>query len=70
MLRAAPLGVSTITCPPGATARATALTNARGEGTCSITSIAVTSGNVCFCGDCAYCSTVPVNTSIPNRRRA
>jgi len=70
MLRAAALGVSIMTRPPGATTRAIACANARGDGTCSITSMAVTSGNCCACGESAYCSTVPVNTSSPKRWRA
>lgn len=44
--------------------------NDRGDGTCSITSMAVTRGNVCFSDDAAYCSIVPVKTSTPNRSRA
>jgi hypothetical protein len=63
MFCAKPLGVSMMSQPPEATIFAAAATNASGEGTCSITSIAVTSGNCFASGEAAYCSTVPVKMS-------
>jgi hypothetical protein len=67
MLRAAPFGVSMINRPPGSMHSAAAATNVSGDGTCSMTSIAVTSPNVSRSGSRAYCSIVPVNTSSPKR---
>src|SRR5262245_59672914 len=63
---AAPLGVSMMSHPPGSTDAAAAATKAWGSGTCSMTSVAVTSGNCRDAGDVLYCSMVPVNSSSPN----